>query len=259
MNTDFLPPELVALLGAGFWHAAVVFLRVSTMVSVLPAVGEMYVSTRVKLAVAIAFTLIVAPALPAMPTPASTMQYFGLAASEAVIGLALGVSIRFFIHTIQTAGSIAAQSTSLSQVLGGIGAEAMPAISAVLMIAATALAVMMGLHVRVAAFMIYSYDMFPVGQFPAAASLSDWGVHRVSQSFSLAFALAAPFLITAVIYNLALGVINRAMPQLMVAFVGAPLITFGGLFILMIAGPMILQIWRDALFTFVLDPGVGMR
>jgi len=135
----------------------------------------------------------------------------------------------------------------------------MPAMGAILMISATALAVMMGLHVRAAEFIIYSYEMFPVGQFPAASGLSDWGVYRVSQSFYLAFTLAAPFVITSVIYNLALGVINRAMPQLMVSFVGAPLITFGGLFILMVASPMILQIWRDGLFMFLQDPGAGMQ
>ena len=71
----------------------------------------------------------------------------------------------------------------------------------------------------------------------------------------MAFTLAAPFLITAVIYNLALGVINRAMPQLMVAFVGAPVITFGGLFILMVGSPVILDVWVRALMTFLANPG----
>ena len=74
----------------------------------------------------------------------------------------------------------------------------------------------------------------------------------------MAFTLAAPFLITAVIYNLALGVINRAMPQLMVFFVGAPVITFGGLFILMVASPMILDVWMREMMTFFADPGGGL-
>ena len=255
MNLLDLPPGLVALLGAGFWHAAIVFLRISAIVSVLPAFGEQYVSMRVKLALSIAFTAIVAPALPAIPEPTSALQFAGYAASEAVVGLALGVGIRFFVHGLQTAGTIAAQSTSLSQVLGGLGAEPMPALGAVLLISGLALAVMMGLHVRVAEFMIYSYDAFPAGVFPAAGGLSEWGVHRVAKSYYMAFTLAAPFLITAVIYNLALGVINRAMPQLMVAFVGAPVITFGGLFILMVGSPVILDVWVRALMTFLANPG----
>ncbi|MFW8633959.1 flagellar biosynthetic protein FliR [Cribrihabitans pelagius] len=258
MSLDFLPPELLALLGAGFWHAAIVFLRVSAMVSVLPAVGELYVPMRVKLTVAIAFTFVVAPALPPFPEPDGLMDYARFAATEAVIGLALGIGVRLFVLALQTAGTMAAQSTSLSQVLGGIGAEPMPAIGAVLMISGTALAVMMGLHVRAAELLISSYQMFPAGEFPAAAGLSEWGVHRISRSFAMAFTLSAPFVITAVVYNLALGVINRAMPQLMVAFVGAPVITFGGLFILMVASPMILDVWVRALMTFFANPGGGM-
>lgn len=258
MNLNFLPPELVLLLGSGFWHAAIVFLRVSAMVSVLPAMGEQYVPTRVKLAIAIAFTFVVAPALPPFPEPDGVMGYARFAVTEAIIGLALGVGARFFVLALQTAGTMAAQSTSLSQVLGGIGAEPMPALGAVLMISGVTLAVMMGLHVRVAELLIGSYQLFPAGQFPAAAGLTEWGVFRVSESFSMAFTLAAPFVITAVIYNLALGVINRAMPQLMVAMVGAPVITFFGLFILMVGSPMILDVWSRSLMTFLSNPGVGM-
>lgn len=259
MNLLDIPPEFFALFGAAFWHGAMVFLRIGAMTSVLPAFGEQYVPARIKLAIALAFTAIVAPALPQMPIPAGPLQYAGYAMSEAVVGLALGMGIRLFVHALQTAGTIAAQSTSLSQVLGGIGAEPMPALGAVLLVSGLALAVMLGLHVRIAQFMIYSYEAFPVGVFPGAAGLSEWGVNRIAKSFYLAFTLAAPFLITAVIYNLTLGVINRAMPQLMVAFVGAPVITFGGLFILMIASPMILDVWFRALTTFLENPGGNIQ
>jgi flagellar biosynthetic protein FliR len=49
-------------------------------------------------------------------------------------------------------------------------------------------------------------------------------------------------------------VINRAMPQLMVAFVGAPLITFGGLLLLMMLAPAMLYVWLQALSTFAASP-----
>lgn len=256
--TPFLPPELVALMGAGFWHGAIVFLRVAALTALLPGFGEQYVSMRIKLAIAVAFTFIVAPALPTFSQPDSLMHYASFAVTETIIGVALGVTIRFFVHALQTAGAMAAQATSLSQVLGGIGSEPMPAIGAVLLIGGLALAMMLGLHVRVAEFLIYSYQMFPAGEFPQGSGLSKWGVYRVSEAFTLAFTLAAAFLIASVLYNLTLGVINRAMPSLMVAFVGAPVITFGGLFILMAASPTILKVWSDALMTFFANPGGGM-
>ncbi len=258
MNFDGITPELLALFGAGFWQGAIVFLRIGAMTAVMLGFGEQLVPTQIRLVSGLVFTAIVAPTLPQIPMPQSTMQYAGLVATEAVVGLSLGVALRMFMHMLQTAGSIAAQCTSLSQVLGGAGADPMPALGAVLWISGIAVAVMLDFHIHAAELMIRSYDLFPIGIFPDASGLSEWGVHRVSETFSIAFTLAAPFLITAVIYNLTLGVINRAMPQLMVVFVGAPVITFGGLSILMIGAPMMLQVWGRNLLMFFADPGVGM-
>ena len=69
--------------------------------------------------------------------------------------------------------------------------------------------------------------------------LSQWGIDKVSGAFAMAFRLAAPFVIVSVLYNITLGVINRAMPQLMVAFVGAPVITAGGLALLALMSPIL--------------------
>ena len=66
--------------------------------------------------------------------------------------------------------------------------------------------------------------------------------------------LAAPFVTTSLLYNLTLGVINRAMPQLMVAFVGAPVITLGGMVLLLWCAPTMLAVWADALIAFLDDP-----
>lgn len=254
MSLDFLPVELVALLGESFWHMAIVFLRVGSMVFILPVLGERFIPNNVKLIAALMFAVIVAPSVPVQSAPASILLYAGLAVSEGLIGLALGFVVRLFVMTLQTLGAIAAQSTSLAQVFGGLGAEPMPAMGSFLFFAGTALAVLLGLHIKIAEFMINSYILFPIGEFPPAAELAHWIVDRVSKSFSMSFSLAAPFLITAVIYNLTLGFINRAMPQLMVSFVGAPVIILGSIFILMVASPLILTHWVEVYWAFFANP-----
>jgi flagellar biosynthetic protein FliR len=65
-------------------------------------------------------------------------------------------------------------------------------------------------------------------------------------------------MIASLLYNVALGVINKAMPQLMVAFVGAPAITWGGLVLLLVATPFILQVWLTA-FEGALAHPLGVR
>ena len=125
MNFEGITPELMALFGAGFWHAAIVFLRIGAMTSIMLGFGEQLIPTQIRLISGLVFTAVVAPTLPQIPMPQSTMQYAGLVATEAVVGLSLGIALRMFMHMLQTAGSIAAQCTSLSQVLGGAGADPM--------------------------------------------------------------------------------------------------------------------------------------
>lgn len=247
---------LLDLAGAWAWIGGVVFLRVGAAMALLPAFGEMIVPMRIKIAVAFAFTAIVAPAVaPSLPLPADGLALpAALLFSESLVGLLLGASVRLMIWLLQVAGTIAAQSTSLSQLLGAQGVDPMPAISQILIVAGLALAAAAGLHVRVAEALILSYDTFPAGTAPLAADVSRWGIARVAETFALAFSFAAPFLIAALIYNVALGVINRAMPQLMVAFVGAPAITAGGLLLMLLVAPLALPLWSEALSARLADP-----
>lgn len=243
--------DVSTLWAAMIWSAGLVFLRVGAMLALLPAFGEQSVPLRLRLALAVAFTAVVAPAvwpdLPENPGP-------GHFAAEAAAGLVLGIGLRLFILALQTAAAIIAQSTSLSQLLAGTGPEPQPAIGHLLTMAALALAVGAGLHIRAAELLILSYDLLPAGSRPLSADMADWGLGRTSQAFGLAFSLAAPFAAAALLYNLALGAINRAMPALMVSFVGAPALAWGGLVLLALMSPVLLGLWLDRLNGFLAAP-----
>jgi len=239
------------------WAAVLVFVRVGAVVTVLPGFGDAAVPQRVKLALVVAFTLVVAPVV------AEDLERLdpGLMplAGEAVAGLILGVGIRLMFLALQTAAAIIAQATTLSQLFAGAAPEPQPAIGNLFLITGVALALHLGLHVQAAKLIILSYDILPAGGYPNAAVVADWGLGLASQSFGLAFSLAAPFVIAAMIYNLALGAINRAIPQLMVSMVGAPALTLGGLALLAIAAPLALAVWLEAFQTFLADPFVAQR
>ena len=251
-----LASEIMTLSGGWAWVLVAVFLRIGAAMALLPAFGEHMVPIRIKLALAIAFTIIVAPAVvPIIDLPEPSLPALvRLAASETICGLALGIAIRMMVWLLQVAGSIAAQSTSLAQILGATGVDPQPAISQLLVISGLALACATGLHVRMAETLIVSYEVMSIGQFPVASDMSRWGVGLVAHMFSTAFTFAAPFVIASLIYNVALGVINRAMPQLMVAFVGAPAITAGGLILLLLTAPLVLSLWLEALHLRLANP-----
>lgn len=247
--------EVLALLRGEGWQALLVFLRVGAFASFMPGFGEQSVPVRVKLMAALCLTAVTFAALPEPPQPPATPEVFVLyLGTETVSGLALGIGLRLFVLGLQTTGSMIAQATSLSQILGPLVIEPMPAIGNILVIGGLALAMVLGLHVHAVLYLLISYEAMAPGQWPAAADLSEWGLALVTRSFRLAYSLAAPFIIISLIYNLTLGVINRAMPQLMVAFVGAPVITFGGMALLFLLGAQILSTWADAILAFLAAP-----
>jgi flagellar biosynthetic protein FliR len=252
--TELLPllAQAVGLAGPSLQDAFAVFLRVGGLLAVLPAFGEQSVPVRVRLAIALAFTAVV---LPAVADGLPDLRYPGaLFLSEVAAGLILGLGLRLLIMALMMAGTLAAQSASVSQLFGGAAPEPQPAFANLFVMAGLALAVMSGLHVRAAELLILSYDILPAGRPPLPGDVAQWGLGRVSHAFGLAFSLAAPFVLAALIYNLALGVINRAMPQMMVALVGAPALSLGALALLAITAPALMQAWMAALSAGLAQP-----
>jgi flagellar biosynthetic protein FliR len=246
MSADLaaLLSQVQAPAAAGF----VVFLRVGAAMALLPAFGELLVPARVRLVLALAFTLIVAPSVPPVtPTPAVML-------TEPLIGLVFGIGLRMLVMALQTAGTIMAQSSSLSPLFAGTGVEPQPVIGQLLLFAGLAAATAAGLHVRLAEALVRTYALFPPGRILPAADLLDWGLERIAASFLLAMQLSMPFAIAGLVYNVALGFINRAMPQLMVAFVGAPALTAGGLVLLALCAPSLLEVWSAALDVALAGP-----
>lgn len=234
------------------WSAALVFLRIGAAMALMPAFGEMVVPVRVRLALALAFSAVVLPTSglsPFAPSPGILA-----AGAEVLVGLMLGIGLRLFVLALQTAAVIAANAMSLSQLFGGTGPEPQPAMGNLLSMAALALAVSAGLHVKIASFFILSYQILPAGADLSRSDVSQWGIAQIAGAFTLGFTLAAPFVLASVVYNLALGVINKAMPQLMVTMVGAPLLTGGAFLLMILATPLILSIWHESFGGFLAQP-----
>ncbi|MFD1913607.1 flagellar biosynthetic protein FliR [Halodurantibacterium flavum] len=257
-----LSETMAALLGqgqemllAGFF----VFLRVGAAMATLPVFGEQVVPLRVRLGLTVAFTLVVTPlAWADMGALVAAAEVLTRAiATETIAGLLIGLSLRLFVMVLQIAGTIVAQSISLSQFLGGAGPDPQPAVAQLFFLAGLALAAAADLHVRVAELFLFSYELMPAGQFPGGSTVAEWGIGHIARAFTLAFTLAAPFVIAATIYNLALGAINKAMPQLMVVFVGAPALTLGGLLFLLVITPILLGVWHAAFLRLLADPFTG--
>lgn len=255
---DYLIPLIIPQ--DAIWASSLVFFRIGAAMTFLPAFGEQVVPARIKLAAALAFTALLLPLIwPTVEHVTNREDWFALIGPEVVAGLLIGFLFRSMVFALQIAGIIAAQSTSLSQFFGGgMGIDPQPAFSTLLVVSGLCLAVMLGLHVRILELFLSSYDSIPFGTWPLSGDTAQWAISQVSYVFGLGFSLAGPFVLASLIYNLGLGAINKAMPQLMVALVGAPAISFGGLLLLLLTGPVILTIWGRAFVTVSSPVGSGL-
>ncbi|MEO0911629.1 MAG: flagellar biosynthetic protein FliR [Pseudomonadota bacterium] len=245
-----LVAALVDFSEAAFMAAVLTFARVAAIVGLMPGFGEQFIPARIRLAAALAFSVIVFPMLDqaALAGPWTALRFGGAILGEVAVGLVIGLGFRLLVMALQLAGSIAAQTTALAQIAaGGVAPEPMPAIGNVLVLAGLALAMVLDLHLKAVEAIVVSYDVVGFGGVLSGSDIAEWGLSHAVRAFALAFSLAAPFVIAAFLYNVALGAINRAMPQLMVAFVGAPAITGATLILLFLAGPLMLAVWSDRL------------
>src|SRR3546814_468065 len=64
-----------------------------------------------------------------------------------------------------------------------------------------------------------SYTLFPPMQAPAFGDFAEVATHMVSGSIALGVKLAAPFIVYGIVFNVALGLLNRLMPSLQIFFI----------------------------------------
>jgi flagellar biosynthetic protein FliR len=241
-----LHAALVPLLTGAF----ATFLRVGAMMLLVPGLGDRMIPARVRLVAAFALTAAVAPGAPPAVELGPQLIF-----AETITGLALGAILRFLAQALVMAGMMAAQLTSLAQLFGTV--EPSSAMGNVLNLAGLALLMAAGLPMMLVEMLIRSYDVLPLGGFPAGGDLARWAIARIGHGFALAVGLAAPFALVALVYNAAMGVLNRAMPQLMVALVGAPAITGLTGVVFLLAAPLILAAWKAAMVATLADPISG--
>jgi flagellar biosynthetic protein FliR len=97
------------------------------------------------------------------------------------------------------------------------------------------------LHYLVIGALDDSYTLFRPGEIPLSGDMAALVTHSVTGSFRIGVQLAAPFLVFGFLFNLALGLISRMMPQMQVFFVGVPLsIMIGLIFLMLVLGAMMM-------------------
>jgi flagellar biosynthetic protein FliR len=233
---------LATWLPAEIFRLALVFCRVSAALMALPGFGEHSVPVRVRLLAGLAAALCIAPlAGPSVPV-LGVWSMLGAMVVEVATGTLLGTLSRILLSAIQTAGQLIGQSIGLSNAfVFGVGADNSAVVGAALYAGAiAALFTVEGHHVGLRA-LAESYAMVPLGAPPPLAASAQAVTAMTARAFGLAMQFAVPFLALALLCNLAMAGINRALPAMPVFMIGAPALLMAGLQLLALVAPGIVH------------------
>ena len=232
-----------------------VFARVGAMIMTMPGLGDTPTPVRIRLAFALLMSLVVTPIVaPTLPqVPPSTGELGADVLREVIIGLAIGAILRAFMAAMATAGEVISLSTTLSfaQTANPTQAQQNTTIATFLSLMAVVLLMAANLHHLFIAAMVRSYTLFPYSHPPPVADFAELAIRTIGGAFALGVQLAAPILAFSLVFNIATGLVGRAMPQFQIFFAAAPLTVLLGLSVLMLSVGLIGMVWLQRYNMFL--------
>lgn len=228
-----------------------VLARVGASLALMPGLGEASIPAVVKAGMMVTLTIlllpIIEPALP--PTPASEVALAVLVMTELVNGLWFGWLARILATSLPLAGQFIADFAGLANVLlpnPELGPQT-TAIAQLYDLAIPTLILSTGLYTELLSALVGFYHLIPPGTLAWAPDSAATTVSAVAQSFELALQLAAPFILAAIAWHVAIGLMARLVPRLQIFFVALPgQIALGLLLVAAITAPVVAA-WLEAM------------
>lgn len=224
-----------------------VFCRIGSALMIFPGIGESFVSPKLRLMFALTVSFLMFPVLmPALPAiPQGIPEIAMLVIREILIGLFFSSLLRLLVGTVEITGSIIAVQTGLSNamILNPTLSVQSALPSAILGIIAITLIFTTGLDHLLLRAMFDTYELFPVKEELIMGDVAQTYIKLMSSSFRIGIELAAPFLLIQLMLNVALGFMQRMMPQVQLFLVMMPVQLWVGITLFMVTISAMLTVW----------------
>jgi flagellar biosynthetic protein FliR len=233
---SFTLDQLNTWIGQFLWP----FVRVAALLGASPLFSESGIPTLVKIGLAFTLTVLISPGLGPMPAvPLNSYDALWLVGQQLLIGLAMGTVMRLVFAAVQTAGEFIGLQMGLSfaSLFDPITGANTAVVARLINIMAMLIFLVLDGHLLLLAALVRSFEILPVAVGPLDASgwivVARWG----GTVFSTGLLLALPLICALLTMNIALGILNRAAPQLTVFSVGFPISLLVGLTLLAVVLP----------------------
>jgi flagellar biosynthetic protein FliR len=245
------------------FQAVLILARLGAAVMLLPGLGEAEVPATIRLSLVLALVALLlpplAPALP--PMPEEVAELLRLLLIETAIGLWIGLLARLLALALAQAGQLAALMIGLASPLqpDAVFGASGTALSRLFMLLAAAALLGSGLYAVPLRALMDSYETLPPGVAIPGGAAAETVAVVAGESLDLALRLAGPLVLLAVLFNLALALVARVAPQVQVFVIAAPAQILGGLLLLALVMPLLLEVWGQAMRDGFLASLPGLR
>ena len=223
--------------------------RTGMVVMLLPGLGEVEPPPVVRAGLTLALTALVLPGITPLIPPTSGIVALGMIVAELGAGAMLGWLARLPAMALTMAGAIISYMLGLSSVvqpdpaLGGQSA----ALARLFGLIAPVLILSTGLYALPLSALAGSYQLIGPGELIPAGPLAETVTSALAASFVMAVQLAAPFILVGSVFQVALGLLARLVPQLQAYTAAIPGQILGGLFLLMLVVAPLLGEWTETI------------
>ncbi len=200
-----------------------------------PAFASRVLPARLRLAIAAVMALAVVGRLTApIAMPANVLELAGLVAAEAAIGAFIGYAARVVLVGLELGAVYVSQQMGLA--LGGAfgasdGQTAEP-VGRLFRILGVVIFLAIGGHRALIGSLLGTFQLLPPASLASPQAMLQVSVGLLAASFVLALKVAAPVLIALLIATVAMGLLQKTMPQLNTLSVGLPVRALAGLVVL---------------------------
>lgn len=211
-----------------------IFARVSGLLVAAPVFSQQNVPVQVRVLFGVLLSYSIAGIVPGS-LPPYTDQALGLllvALQELLVGLIIGFTAQFIFWSIQFAGELIGFQMALrmAQVFDPIGGFHSNPIGRLLTMVMTLMFLLLDGHHLILEAFIGSYQVIPING-AQYAGLATPLLQFTGHMFHIALQLAAPFMITLYLIDIALGLFVRAVPRADIFAIALPLKLLVGLLV----------------------------
>ena len=204
--------------------AAAVFIgaRVSGLMVFCPFLGSNAIPAQIKVALTVLVTGVLYPLYGPLHLDFRTWQWAGVALSEAVIGLVLGLSANFLMEGAMMAGQILGvqMGYSLASLFDPQTSADTPVLSEFHRLTALLIFLQLDVHHWLLRAVVKSFAYLPAQALPATLATAGGLLSGAGGIFLAGVQIAAPALVATLLADVALGFLGKASPQMPVLFVG---------------------------------------